>query len=507
MTRWEREIRTEALKLIRRFENYARSLAEEERRRRRRTLAPAASLRPLRPAYWSLAPGFDPYIARGHACRIAHSIQGAVSGRRYAPRNAVVYPVPKHGGGTRHISVFQVADAAVSRAIFSNLLKKNRPRMSSRAYAYRDDISVHDALQHLSSELRGSSRVFVAEYDFSKFFDNISHDYIWKVINDYGFLVTPVESAVLKAVLAAPAHPSATYVEYGGSPRTIGVPQGTSVSLFLANLAAWELDRAIERLGVSFVRYADDTVIWSNDYSQICRATETLHDMSERIGAPLNFDKSAGIRLLTPPSAPAEMARTDHIDFLGHRISASTVSIKPALVDKIKLRIRRLLYFNLLQAPLQGMQDPARLGGVDRDYTTFIWQLRRFLYGDISERNLRRMRCRGVARRRFKGLMSFFPLVDDDLLLDGLDRWLICQTCMALRKRGHLLAALGLGPLPPPHGVQCSGLPNLIGTSATSGAAVDLRLPSFVRIGSVIRRAVSQHGPSAVAQGLPYEYS
>ena len=161
-----------------------------------------------------------------------------------------------------------------------------------------------DAIQYASTELRGIPRAFIAEYDFSKFFDNISHDYLWRVISDQNFLLTPTEEAVVRAILAAPSLPAGSYVKSGGPPRDRGVPQGTSVSLFLANIAAWELDRALERLGVSFVRYADDTLIWSADYAQTCRAAEALHVMSERIGAPLNFKKSGGIRLLTASGLP-----------------------------------------------------------------------------------------------------------------------------------------------------------------------------------------------------------
>jgi hypothetical protein len=54
----------EARKLIRRFENYARQLADESERRARRTTRTVTRLALRRPPYWSLAPGFDPYFVR-----------------------------------------------------------------------------------------------------------------------------------------------------------------------------------------------------------------------------------------------------------------------------------------------------------------------------------------------------------------------------------------------------------------------------------------------------------
>jgi RNA-directed DNA polymerase len=508
MNSWTKVIDSEALKLVRRFEEYARSQADEERRRQRRTTCSVEPLICRRPAYWKLADGFNPYVTRARAERIGHSVQQAIRERRYTPRNAVLYAVPKVGGGVRNVSVFQVADNAVSRRVFETLMRKNRPRMSSRAYAYRDDISVHDAIFYVAAEFKSSRRVFVAEYDFSKYFDNISHEYLWRIVHDNAFLLTLAEESVINAFLRTPALEHTSYSERGGEPRTKGVPQGTSISLFLANVAAWELDQALERLGVSFVRYADDTLIWSTDYTQLCRAVDALYNMSERIGAPLNFEKSGGIRLLAGDGVPAEIKATPYVDLLGHRLTAQRVSIKPALVEKLRKRINELLYFNLIREPARGAQNPERLaGGLDRDYATLIWQLRRYLYGDISERGLRKMEARGTVRRRFRGFMSFFPLVDDPELLARLDGWLVSQTFLALQKRYRLLNTSGFTNLSTPYLIPGGQLSSLVGVSGTTGEKVDLRLPSFIRIARVIRRAVRRYGPTSVAQGLHYEYT
>ncbi len=505
MNAWQNEILAEAAKLICRHETYARQLADEHRRRTRRTTAPVPLLIPRRPQYWSVADGFDPYLVRARCERIAHSIGSSIKSRAYTPFNPIVYRVPKSGGGLRDVSVFQVADNAISRRIFLSLMRKNKNLLSSRAYAYRSDVSAHDAIQFLTAELRGQARVFIAEYDFSKYFDNISHDYIWKTIQDRQFLITPAEKSIVESFLAAPAQNVAAYVPRLGLPRSRGVPQGTSISLFLANVAAWDLDRALERLGVSFVRYADDTLIWSSDYSQVCRAVESLHEMSDRIGAPLNLQKSGGVRLLTRPDAPAEIHSTNHVEYLGHSVSFSNLSIRERLLDKLRLRINKLVYFNLVREPLRRTQDPTRLGRVDKDYVTFIWQLRRYLYGDINEHSLRRLQRRGSSPRRFRGFMAFFPLVEEEQL-KTLDRWILCQVCLALRKRAALLRAQGFTTLPEPHGRKCHELRNYTRKSTSTGGILDLRLPSLQRIGAVIRRAAQRHGVNRVARGTDYAY-
>jgi RNA-directed DNA polymerase len=225
-------IRAEAEKLIRRHERYARDLADEFKRRNRRT---GGNLQPtvLRPDYWLSAPGFDPYVARARANRTAYSIRASLRGHAYESRNAVCYEVPKADGTTRSVSVFQVADSAVSRMIFQNLLQKNKQRMSAYSFAYRSDLTVHDAIQHVAADIRDKPRVFVAEYDFSKYFDSIQHDHIWRILGEQRFLITEVEEQVLRAFLATPALAVLEYQEIGGERRSRGVPQGTSVSFFL----------------------------------------------------------------------------------------------------------------------------------------------------------------------------------------------------------------------------------------------------------------------------------
>jgi RNA-directed DNA polymerase len=502
----QRVIEGEAEKLIRRFENYARQLSDEYRRRRRRTTRSIPPLQLKRPNYWSLAKGFDPYFARARANCIAHSIERKIAAKSYVPHSPYQHFVPKKGGGQREVCVFQVADSAVSHIFYDSLIAKNRARISSRAYAYRDDITAQDAIQYIAAELSGQTRVFIAEYDFSKYFDNISHEYLRSVLRDRQFLFTKVEMTVIEGFLRAVPLPESKYTLNSTVIRERGIPQGTSISLFLANIAAWDLDRSLERLGVSFVRYADDTLIWSTDYAQLCRAVDSLHTMAEKIGSPINLEKSGGIRLLVPPGAPSEIKHVATIEYLGHRFSARSVGIKDKLVLRIKERVNQLLYFNLIKEPEAGTQNPNRLQRVDRDYVTFVWQLRRYLYGDVNERRLRRFQARGVPRRRFRGVMSFFPLIDDEQQLRKLDAWLVCSTWLALRKRARLLQQHGFTPLPDPHGLPFTALPGYIRKSKTTGGSLDLRLPSFRRIASVIRTAARQYGTTSIARTSRYEY-
>jgi hypothetical protein len=280
---------------------------------------------------------------------------------------------------------------------------------------------------------------------------------------------------------------------------------GTSISLFLANVAAWELDRGLEDEGVGFVRYADDTLLWSKDYARLCSAVEILHDHAEMIGAAVNPEKSPGIHLLVPEGTAGEIATVHHIDYLGHRLSTSTTGLKPSAEDRMRLRVDQLIFNSLLREPLGGTQQLGRLKStVDADYVTVISRLRRYLYGDLGEKALRRYQTRGAPLRRFKGVMSAYPLVDDVDALAELDYWILDRLWLAVRKRGRLLEACGVEELPLPHGVARSELRNLTTTSSKTGNKINLAVPSVRRIAKVISDSAARYGARALGQ--PDEY-
>jgi RNA-directed DNA polymerase len=384
--------------------------------------------------------------------------------------------------------------------LFEGILKKNLPLMSSRSYAYRTDLSAQNAIWYIKSEFRERHRLYVAEYDFRKYFDMIDHEHIRRILRDR-FLLTQVERSAIDAFLSVGASPAADYTAVDGPRRERGIPQGTSVSLFLANVAAWELDRGLEGEGVGFARYADDTLIWSTDYGRLCAAVEVLHEHAALIGATVSGEKSPGIHLLLPNGIEGEIASIHEVDYLGHRMTTAFTRMKPEGEERVRARIRQLIFDSLLREPLAGTQDLARIRPtVDSDYVVLISQLRRFLYGDLSERALRRFQTRGAPLRRFKGVMSAYPLVDDQEALWALDRWILDRIWLAVRKRGRLLQAAGLEELPPPHGVSRDDLRTLSGKSSKTGKKIPLAIPSVRRINDVIADAAAKYGPSQVGQ-------
>jgi RNA-directed DNA polymerase len=384
----------------------------------------------LTPDCWSENKKFNPFYVLKHINAITKSITTKIKNGTYCPNPPFQRKIPKKGGGFRIINIYQIPDAAVSNMLYSSLLAKNKHRFSSLSYAYRNDRNVHFAIQDIGIDFAEQSRIFIAEFDFSDFFGSIKHDYLKNQYSENGFFISEVDKKIINSFLGE---------------TNKGVPQGTSISLFLANLACWKLDRLLENEGVRFARYADDTVIWSTSYQKICNSFSIIEKFSKESEVLINLKKSAGISLLLKEGMPSEFPKfKNHIDFLGYAISSGKVSIKQASVRKIKMQISYLLYRNLLQPftspKLQGIIIPNN--GIDPAFITAIMQVRRYLYGGLNEVALRRYLKGESVRIKFKGVMSYYPLVNNTEQLEMLDKWLVCTVLKILNKREKVLKNL-----------------------------------------------------------------
>lgn len=423
-------IQSEANKLIQRYQQYHNALHLEHTRKSERVKG-VAPKKVKTPEAWQVSRLHNPFYVRRKAASIAKSIAKKIRDGSFTPNPPFIQEVAKAGGGVRKVSVYQVPDAAISRLFYSGLLAKNRHRFSSFSYAYRNDRNVHFAIQDIAVDLQDSSRTFVAEFDFSDFFGSISHKFLTDQLSRNGFMVSRDDRLVIEAFLRS----------HGEN----GIPQGTSISLFLANMVCWELDKKLERCGVKFARYADDTVVWSPEYAKICEAFACIDDFSREAGVKINTAKSAGISLLKKKGMPAEMAPKDQIDFLGYSLSVGAVSIKRASVEKIKAQIAYILAKHLLQplrqTPLKALIIPAN--NFDKALVSAMAEVRRYLYGGLTSTQILNYIHGKTRRIYFKGLMSYYPLITDVEQLRMLDGWLVSAVHRAVRARGKLLQSHG----------------------------------------------------------------
>ncbi|BCW50006.1 hypothetical protein StoSoilB13_23480 [Arthrobacter sp. StoSoilB13] len=121
------------------------------------------------------------------------------------PHRPANFAVPKGDGGTRLVNTYAIADEVISKRLYSSLMRKNASRLSGHTYAYRHDRTPHDAISRIRSEFAREQRLFVAEYDFSSFFDMISHEFLWSAVAELGVIITPLERELTEALPAKQA--------------------------------------------------------------------------------------------------------------------------------------------------------------------------------------------------------------------------------------------------------------------------------------------------------------
>jgi hypothetical protein len=421
-----KDIEKNALEKSLEYHLYHNTLELSYQREKRRVTDPLPKKIKI-PQEWGVDRKFNPFYVLKKKKQISNSISKKIISKTYKPNPPYIRSIPKKGGGERKICVYQLPDSAVSDLFYHTLLKKNKHRFSTLSYAYRNDRNIHFAIQDIANELVNAPRIFVAEFDFSDFFGSIDHQYLYQQFDTNAFLISDLEKYIIESFL---------------NQQDRGIPQGTSISLFLANLVCWKLDRSLENEGIRFARYADDTIIWSKDYTKISKAFDIIAEFSKSAGIKLNYDKSAGISLLQSRKLTSEFSNTkEYIEFLGYRISSNNVGIKDLSIRKIKQQISYLLYRNLIQPinqqPFRNVNIPAN--GIDRDLITAIMQIRRYLYGDLSEIRLRNYINGKYYKLNFKGIMSYYPLITDDMQMKYLDRWLVSTILNVINKRKKLL--------------------------------------------------------------------
>lgn len=470
---------------------------EEYERRSRQSTAPIPVPTTDTPTIWSTNPDLDPASVLRRSASLAHGIQRAVHAGTYTPRQPVGIEVAKSDGKKRLVTCFGIPDEAVSRLLYQSLTAKNRSLFGAHSYGYREGVGIYDALHYAFSRWRANARLFVAEYDFKSYFDSIGHDFLKTVLENHPIHATRTERHIIEKFMISPL---ATIPGIPPEHRSRGIPQGTTISLFLANLALLPLDETLEGVGVQFTRYADDLLVWSTSYEKISSAVDSLHEWSSRSGVAINNDKSTGVRILTRSDRPAaEFRSINSVDYLGHRLRLDRVTPKPSRMAKIRRDILEKIFLTLLREPLRATQDMSRLkNGLDRDYVSLIWQLRRFLYGRLTENQIDRLMKGVIPRTGLTGVVAQFPMVSDFQDFAELDRWLRHRVWLALRRRAALLGPHLAEAAPRLWTLPVSGLVTASEVSRRTGQTIDLRLPSTERMAGLVARAIRQHGPSVV---------
>jgi len=333
-------------------------------------------------------------------------VRGELLSGTYQPSLVLRREIPKSGGGMRPLGIPTAIDRLIQQMILQVLTPIFDPTFSAWSFGFRPGRSAHDAIVSAQRMVQTGRRV-VVDVDLKSFFDRVQHDVLMvrlsRRIADRELL------GLIRRFLSAGILVGGITME-----RHEGTPQGGPLSPLLANILLDEVDKALERHGHSFVRYADDCNVYVRSRRAGERVMSLLRRLYGRLRLEINEEKSA-------------VGRAHERKFLGYsfwygtgsvvkrRVASKTLQVFKAEIREQTRRVRGMSLAAViggLKAKLVGWRNYFRLADTPRLFRKLdewirhrlrAFQLKQWRRGRTAFRALRGLGAREDVCSRIAG--------------------------------------------------------------------------------------------------------
>lgn len=205
---------------------------------------------------------------------------------KYKPQAVRRVNIPKPSGGTRKLGIPTITDRVIQQAVVQVLTPIFDVQFSEFSYGFRPNKSAHQAIEQARRYVE-EGYTYVVDIDLEKFFDRVQHDKLMSII-----CKTIYDKPTLKLIRR---FLQAGIMENGTiQANREGTPQGGPLSPLLSNIILNEMDKELEKRGLRFVRYADDSNIYVKSQKAGERVKKSVSEFIEKkLKLKVNENKSA----------------------------------------------------------------------------------------------------------------------------------------------------------------------------------------------------------------------
>ncbi|MBI1860328.1 MAG: group II intron reverse transcriptase/maturase [Deltaproteobacteria bacterium] len=207
--------------------------------------------------------------------------------------------IPKPGKSEkRPLGIPSTQDKLVQMAVKKILENIFESEFLDCSHGFRPNRSCHTAIKRLNECMMNRPVNFVVEVDIRRFFDNVSHYWLQRCLEEK--ISDPNLVWIVRKLLKA-----GVMTDGGWEPSSVGTPQGAIVSPILSNiylhyvLDLWfeKVFKGSSRNFMQLIRYADDFIVAFESRQDAERFTQALRGRFSKFGIEVAEEKTRLIEM------------------------------------------------------------------------------------------------------------------------------------------------------------------------------------------------------------------